>query len=69
MEKLIKPIVGLVDQFMPGYKTYFIMVMSLGMMVCQMLGHHEFTPESWGIVGIMGGITWKMGQDRKKGKK
>jgi hypothetical protein len=31
-----------------------------------MMGYHHFTPEAWGMVGIGGAATWKMGQDRKR---
>jgi len=54
---------------MPGYKTYVIWVIAMGMMICQMLGYYTFTEEMWGIVGITGMGTWKMGQDRKVKKK
>lgn len=64
MEKLIRPIVEAVDSFMPGYKTYFVMFVGLGMAVCSMFGHHVFMPETWALVGMTGGITWKMGNDR-----
>ena len=55
-----------VDSFMPGYKTYFMMLIGIGMSVCQMMGYHQFEQEAWGILGIGGAATWKMGQDRKK---
>jgi hypothetical protein len=64
MEKLIAPIVGAIDSFMPGYKTYAVMFLGIGMVVCSMFGHHVFTPEAWAMVGMTGGVTWKMGQDR-----
>ena len=64
MEKLIKPIVGAIDSFMPGYKTYFVMLVGIGMVVCQMFGHHVFMPETWALVGMTGGVTWKMSNDR-----
>ena len=60
---------GAIDNFMPGYKTYVIWVIAMGMMICQMLGYYTFTEEMWGIVGITGMGTWKMGQDRKVKKK
>jgi hypothetical protein len=66
MEKLIKPALDAFDNFMPGYKTYFMMIMALGMTVCQMRGYHIFDANTWQAVGIMGGITWKLGLDRKK---
>ena len=66
MEKLIKPIMKAVDSFMPGYKTYFMMLIGIGMSVCQMMGYRQFDQEAWGILGIGGAATWKMGQDRKK---
>jgi|TARA_R100001530_G_scaffold95876_1_gene66697 hypothetical protein len=68
MEKLIEPLVKAVDGFMPGMKTYFMMFLGLGMTVCQMRGYHVFDVNTWQAVGIMGGITWKMGLDRKKGR-
>jgi hypothetical protein len=66
MEKIIKPIMKVVDSFMPGYKTYFMMLIGIGMSVCQMMGYHQFEQEAWGLLGIGGAATWKMGQDRKK---
>ena len=66
MEKLIKPMMQAVDSFMPGYKTYFMMLVGIGMCVCQMMGYHVFMTETWAIVGMTGGITWKLGMDRKK---
>ena len=64
MEKLISPLVEAVDSFMPGYKTYCIMFVGIGMAVCSMFGHHIFMPETWAMVGMSGGVTWKMGADR-----
>jgi hypothetical protein len=36
------------------------------MMGCQMLGFHSFSQEAWGLLGIGGAATWKMGADRGK---
>ena len=68
MEKIIKPIIKLIDSFMPGYKTYFIMLMGVMMCICQMMGYHAFTPETWALVVMTGGITWILGKDRVKRK-
>ena len=68
MESLIKPIMNFIDGFMPGYKTYFMMFMGVMMCICQMMGYHMFTPEAWTLVGMTGGITWKLGMDRVKRK-
>jgi len=65
MNKLMAGLIGAIDNFMPGYKTYVVWVVAMGMMVCQMMGYHAFTPEMWGAVGITAMGTWKMGQDRK----
>lgn len=65
MEKPIKFALEMVDKFIPGYKTYVMMGLAAGMCVCQMMGYHQFTAEAWGLVGIMGGVTWKLGLDRK----
>jgi hypothetical protein len=40
--------------------------MSMLMMACQGLGYHSFSAEVWGMMGIGGAATWKMGADRKK---
>jgi hypothetical protein len=64
MEKLIQPILRAFDSFMPGYKTYFMMLMGIMMCICQMMGYHAFAPETWALVGMTGGITWKLGMDR-----
>ncbi len=65
MTNMMKILVEGIDKFMPGYKTYAVWAIALGMMVAQMLGYQEFPPEAWGVVGITGMGTWKMGQDRK----
>lgn len=66
MEKLIPMAIDAFDKFLPGYKTYFVMLLALGMSVCQAMGYHEFNSHVWESVGILGGITWKLGMDRKK---
>ena len=62
---MIKVLIELVDKVAPGYKTYGLMGIGLLMMICQMLGYHQFGNEAWGMLGIGGAATWKMGQDRK----
>jgi len=64
METIIRPIIKLIDSFMPGYKTYFIMLIGIMMCICQMMGYHVFAPETWALVGMTGGITWKLGKER-----
>ena len=66
MTNMMKMMVDAIDKFMPGYKTYAVWAVAMGMMVCQMMGYHHFTQEMWGMVGITGMGTWKMGHDRKK---
>ena len=63
---MIKTIVTLIDSTMAGSKTYCIMGLGMGMMLCQMFGYHQFSSEAWGMVGIGGATTWKMGMDRTK---
>ena len=58
-------VIGAIDSFMPGYKTYMVWFIAMLMMACQMMGFHAFTPEMWSMVGITGMGTWKMGHDRK----
>jgi len=65
MSKMMGMVIGAIDNFMPGYKTYVIWVIAMGMMGCQMMGFHAFNAEMWSMVGITGMGTWKMGQDRK----
>ncbi len=65
MEKLITPLGDAIVGFMAGYKTYAIMFIVIGMTICSMLGHHTFMSETWAMVGMSGGVTWKMGMDRK----
>ena len=65
MNKIMGGLIGAIDNFIPGYKTYVIWVIAMGMMVCQMMGYHVFANETWGVVGITGMGTWKMGHDRK----
>ena len=62
---MVKAVIEMVDKMAPGYKPYPMMGIGMGMMVCQMMGYHHFTPEAWGMVGIGGAATWKMGMDRK----
>jgi len=63
---MVASIIGFIDKAMPGYKTYVLMLVGCGMMVCQMWGYHHFSAEAWGMLGIGGAATWKMGLDRKK---
>jgi|TARA_B100001964_G_scaffold5097_1_gene5515 nucleoside phosphorylase len=62
---VMEMLIGFIDKIMPGRKTYLLMVVGMGMVVCQMLGYHQFSPEAWGMMGIGGAATWKMGMDRK----
>ena len=63
---MIPTIIGFIDKAMPGYKTYALMLFGVLMMVCQMWGFHSFSQEAWGMLGIGGAATWKMGVDRDK---
>jgi len=65
MSKVMGMVIGSIDSFMPGYKTYVVWALAMGMMGCQMFGFHSFSTEVWGMVGVTGMGTWKMGQDRK----
>ena len=65
MTKVMGGLINAIDGFIPGYKTYVIWVVAMGMMGCQMMGYHTFTAEMWGMVGGTGMGTWKMGQARK----
>jgi len=62
---MIKTVMALVDKLLPGQKTYITMAVATGMIVCQGLGHAQFSPEQWGVVGVMGATFMKMGLDRK----
>ena len=63
---MVKTIISLIDSMFPGQKTYILLGMSMLMMACQGLGYLSFSPEVWGMMGIGGATTWKMGQDRNK---
>jgi|TARA_R110002074_G_scaffold170499_1_gene332803 hypothetical protein len=63
---MVKTIVGFIDSMVPGHKTYILLGIGMLMMVCQGLGYHHFSNEAWGMIGIGGAATWKMGQDRNK---
>ena len=63
---MIKTVIGLVDSMFPGQKTYILLGISMAMMLCQGLGYYSFPAEAWGMMGIGGAATWKMGTDRKK---
>ena len=62
---MVKVLIDLIDNYAKGYKTYAILVVGFAMMTCQMMGYHQFPQEAWGMLGIGGAATWKMGQDRK----
>ena len=66
MTTMISTIIGFIDKAIPGYKTYALMLIGALMMGCQMLGFHSFPQEAWGLLGIGGAATWKMGADRGK---
>ena len=63
---MVKTIISLIDSMFPGQKTYILLAISKLMMAWQGLGYHSFPPEVWGMMGIGGATTWKMGQDRNK---
>jgi hypothetical protein len=63
---MISTVIGFIDKAIPGQKTYALMIMGALMMGCQMLGYHTFSQEAWGLLGIGGAATWKMGADRGK---
>ena len=63
---MIKSVMMMVDKIMPGQKTYCLMILGMCMMVCQMLGYLTFSQEAWGMLGVGGATTWKMGMDRDK---
>ena len=58
---MVPTIVTMIDKLMPGGKTYALMGLGVLMTVCQMGGWHNFSPEAWGLLGIGGAATWKMG--------
>jgi len=66
MSTMISTVIGFIDKAIPGQKTYALMIMGALMMGCQMLGYHTFSQEAWGLLGIGGAATWKMGADRGK---
>ena len=49
---MVASIIGFIDKAMPGYKTYVLMLVGCGMMVCQMWGYHHFSAEAWGMLGL-----------------
>ena len=61
----VKPIIAALD-IMPGAKTYSSFLLLVGMFVCQSLGYHAFSPESWGLAGGATGLFAKMGSERKE---
>jgi hypothetical protein len=63
---MVPTIIGFIDSRLKGQKTYILMGLGMGMMVCQMMGYHSFSEEAWGMLGIGGAATWKMGIDRDK---
>lgn len=65
MSKIIEVVLGVVDRFMPGYKTYIMMAIGMGMCVCEYLGYSQFSQEAYMMVGFSGVMFHKMGVDRK----
>ena len=63
---MVPTIIAFIDKLLPGGKTYALMGLAILMVVCQMLGFHSFSQEAWGLVGIGGAATWKIGADRGK---
>jgi hypothetical protein len=63
---MVKTVIMMVDKMIPGQKTYALMAIGMAMMVCQMMGYHSFSSEAWGMMGVGGAATWKMGMDRDK---
>ncbi|HIE78455.1 MAG TPA: hypothetical protein EYP92_06515 [Candidatus Thioglobus sp.] len=63
---MVPTIIAFIDKLLPGGKTYALMGLAILMVVCQMLGFHNFSQEAWGLLGIGGAATWKMGADRGK---
>lgn len=61
---MVPTIITMIDKLMPGGKTYALMGLGVLMTVCQMMGFHTFSQEAWGLLGIGGAATWKMGTDR-----
>ena len=63
---MVPTIIGFIDSRLKGQKTYILMILGMGMMACQMFGYHSFSEEAWGMLGIGGAATWKIGIDRGK---
>ena len=63
---MVKTVIMMVDKMIPGQKTYALMAIGMAMMACQMMGYHSFSSEAWGMMGVGGAATWKMGMDRDK---
>ena len=63
---MVSVIIKFIDSRFAGKKTNILMGLGMGMMVCQMFGSHSFSEEAWGMLGIGGAATWKMGIDRDK---
>lgn len=63
---MVELIIGFVDKRFQGQKTYILMGVGMAMMACQMFGFHSFSESAWGMLGIGGAATWKMGMDRPK---
>ena len=61
---MVPTIITMIDKLMPGGKTYALMGLGVLMLVCQMMGFHTFSQEAWGLLGIGGAATWKIGADR-----
>jgi hypothetical protein len=72
---MVKTIIGWIDTFMPGYKTYALALLAFLMFVAQWgSGYwdwwggpegYSFSKEVWGMVFTGMGISYKLGQDRK----
>ena len=69
---MIKSIVEWVDKLIPGYKTYALLFVGIGMAGCQFYTLKytatpvTFTSEEWTLLIAAMGLTTKMGMDRGK---
>ena len=62
---MINKIIELIDKVLPGQKTYLMLLLGVGMCVCQAMGYHIFSKEEWGMWGGPTALFWKMNLDKK----
>ena len=62
IEKLIGPLIGVLADVIPGYKTAAVGVLAAGMAICELSNllfevGHSFESGTWGAIPVGAGLT------------